>query len=142
MSPLRSPSKKFGRNYLSSFAYGIAFKFACSAEHYAWLAHLHRISEVNIDLLTMIVEPEEFDIERNRILAAMCRTNLLDNVRKIPPPFCLTRATLSAFFGIDDYAKNRHIESKGKSVFTVIVGDEHGRAWQGEHIESRMLIQA
>lgn len=35
----------------SSFASGIAHMFACSAQHYAWLAYQHQLLTVAIDLL-------------------------------------------------------------------------------------------
>jgi hypothetical protein len=68
--------KKLGRKHIKSFASGIAHMFACSAQHYAWLAYQHQLSTVAIDLLEMRIEPAEFDIERNRILAGMCQRTL------------------------------------------------------------------
>lgn len=37
------PERLLGRRYLKSFASGIAFMFASSATHYAWLAHHYRL---------------------------------------------------------------------------------------------------
>lgn len=65
--------KKLGRKHIKSFASGIAHMFACSAQHYAWLAYQHRLLTVTIDLLELRIEPAEFDIERNRILACIFR---------------------------------------------------------------------
>lgn len=60
--------------------YGVASsmlqKFADSAEHFAYLAQLHQLAEVEIDWLTMSFNPQVFDIDRNRNLVALCRDNL------------------------------------------------------------------
>ena len=71
--------KKLGRKHIKSFASGIAHMFACSAQHYAWLAYHHRLPTVTFDLLELRIEPAAFDIERNRILAGMCQRTLLRN---------------------------------------------------------------
>jgi len=80
--------KKLGRKHIKSFASGIAHMFACSAQHFAWLAYHHRLPTVTIDLLDLRIEPSEFDIERNRILAGMCQRTLLRNVLAIGASRC------------------------------------------------------
>jgi hypothetical protein len=74
---------KLGRKHIKSFASGIAHMFSCSAQHYAWLAYQHRLPTVTIDLLDLRIEPSEFDIERNRILAGMCQRTLLRNAEQL-----------------------------------------------------------
>jgi len=74
---------KLGRKHIKSFASGIALMFSCSAQHYAWLVYQHRLPTVTIDLLNLRIEPSEFDIERNRILAGMCQRTLFRNIEQL-----------------------------------------------------------
>jgi len=134
--------KKLGRKHIKSFASGIAHMFACSAQHYAWLAYQHRLLTVTIDLLELRIEPAEFDIERNRILAGMCQRTLFRNAGQLAPPGAVVTAVLSAHFGIDDHSEDGRSASIGRSVFTVILTDARGKAWRVDHAEERMLIQS
>jgi hypothetical protein len=133
---------KLGRKHIKSFASGIAHMFACSAQHYAWLAYRHRLPSVTIDLLELRIEPAEFNIERNRILAGMCQRTLFRNAGQLAPPGAVASAVLSAHFGIDDYSEDGRSASIGRSVFTVILTDERGKEWRVDHAEERMLIQS
>ncbi|WP_029894968.1 hypothetical protein [Desulfohalovibrio reitneri] len=134
--------RKLGRKHIKSFASGIAHMFACSAQHYAWLAYQHRLPTVAIDLLDLRIEPSEFDIERNRILAGMCQRTLLRNAGQLAPPGAVVTAVLSAHFGIDDYSEDGRSTSIGRSIFTVILTDDRGKEWRVDHAEERMLIQS
>lgn len=134
--------KKLGRKHIKSFASGIAHMFACSAQHYAWLAYQHRLPTVTIDLLEQRIELAEFDIERNRILAGMCQRTLFRNVGQLAPPGAVVTAVLSAHFGIDDYSEDGRSVSIGRSVFTVILTDDRGKEWRVDCAEERMLIQS
>ena len=134
--------KKLGRKHIKSFASGIAHMFACSAQHYDWLAYQHRLLTVTIDLLELRIEPAEFDIERNRILAGMCQRTLLRNAGQLAPPGAVVTAVLSVHFGIDDHSEDGRSASIGRSVFTVILTDDRGKAWRVDHAEERMLIQS
>ena len=134
--------KKLGRKHIKSFASGIAHMFACSAQHYAWLAYQHRLPTVTIDLLELRIEPAEFDIERNRILAGMCQRTLFRNAGQLAPPGAVVTAVLSAHFGIDDHSEDGRSASIGRSVFTVILTDDRGKAWRVDHAEERVLIQS
>jgi hypothetical protein len=134
--------KKLGRKHIKSFASGIAHMFACSAQHYAWLAYQHRLPTVTIDLLELRIEPAEFDIERNRILAGMCQRTLFRNAGQLAPPGVVASAVLSAHFGIDDYSEDGRSASIGRSIFTVILTDDRGKEWRIAHAEERMLIQS
>ena len=134
--------KKLGRKHIKSFASGIAHRFACSAQHYAWLAYQHRLLTVTIDLLELRIEPAEFDIERNRILAGMCQRTLFRNAGQLAPPGAVVTAVLSAHFGIDDHSEDGRSASIGRSVFTAILTDDRGKEWRVDHAEERMLIQS
>lgn len=134
--------KKLGRKHIKSFASGIAHMFACSARHYAWLAYQHRLPTVTIDLLELRIEPAEVDIERNRILAGMCQRTLVRNAGQLAPPCAVVTAVLSAHFEIDDHSEDGRSASIGRSVFTVILTDDRGKAWRVDHAEERMLIQS
>ncbi|MDD2462861.1 MAG: hypothetical protein PHI97_02585 [Desulfobulbus sp.] len=131
--------KKLGRKYIKSFASGIAHMFACSAQHYAWLAYQHQLPTVTIDLLELRIEPAEFDIERNRILARMCQRTLLRNAGQLAPPGAVVTAVLSAHFGIDDYLEDGRSASIGRSVFTVILTDDRDKEWRVDQKEERIL---
>jgi hypothetical protein len=133
--------KKLGRKHIKSFASGIVHMFACSAQHYAWLAYQHRLPTVTIDLLELRIEPAEFDIERNRVIAGMCQRTLLRNAGQLAPPGAVVTAVLSAHFGIDDYSKDGRSASIGRSVFTVNLTDDRGKEWRVDYSEERVLIQ-
>ena len=102
----------------------------------------HQLSTVAIDLLELRIEPAEFDIERNRILAGMCQRTLFRNAGQLAPPGAVVTAVLSAHFGIDDYSEDGRSASVGRSIFTVILTDDRGKEWRVDHAEERMLIQS
>ena len=131
--------EKLGRKHIKSFASGIAHMFACSAQHYAWLAYQHQMPSLTIDLLGLKIEPAEFDIERNRILAGMCQRTLLRNAGQLAPPGSVVTAVLSAHFGIDEYSEDGRSASIGRSVFTVILTDDRGKEWRVDQKEERIL---
>lgn len=136
------PERLLGRRYLKSFASGIAFMFASSATHYAWLAHHYGCSRVTIDLLTLTIEPAEFNIKRNRILAGMCRDSLLRSIRRLKQPAFVASAHLIAEFGIQGYAINEQgSEFIGRSITTVTLTDDRGKEWAAVNCFDRMLAQ-
>lgn len=94
---------------------------------------------MTIDLLTEKIEPGAFDIERNRILAGMCSHNLKRNIEQLAPPATVTAATLTAEFGIADYCEDDDFPSVGKSIFTVTLVDDRGKAWRCTSIDERIL---
>ncbi|GLQ06281.1 hypothetical protein [Sneathiella chinensis] len=128
---------KLGRKYIKSFASGIVSQFVCSAEHYAWLAYDYRVSVVTIDLISLAIDPVEFDIDRNRNLARMCQTTLFQNVRLLTPPGAVTSAVLVARFGIGQQLG----DERGPSVFSVILTDDRGKEWRVDRVVERMLMQ-
>lgn len=85
------------------------------------------------DLLELRIEPAEFDIERNQILAGMCQRTLFRNTGQLAPPSVVVSAVLSAHFGIDDYSEHGRSASIGRSVFTVILTDDRGKEWRVGH---------
>ncbi|QVW35328.1 hypothetical protein KIP69_00310 [Geobacter sulfurreducens] len=107
--------KKLGRKHIKSFASGIAHMFACSAQHYAWLAYQHQLLTVAIDLLELRIEPSEFDIERNRTLASMCQRTLLRNAGQLAPPGCSGTGSLDTSL---DYAAWRISSGDLKPFFS------------------------
>lgn len=141
MSDTPCSSQCLGRKHIKSFAGGLAHMFACSGQHYAWLAYRHKISEVTIDLLGLRIEPAAFDSERNRILAGMCQQTLRRNVERLLSPGALVSAVLSASFGIEDLQDDGRSASIGRSVFTAALTDDRGKEWRVDHVEERMLIQ-
>lgn len=129
-----------GRKQLKGLACSLAHKFAWSAEHYGWLASLHQISLVTIDLLTLTIAPDEFDIERNRILVRMCHATLMGNIERLTPPAAVISAVLTAQFGIDVCEGSIVYPRISNSVFTVTLTDDRGKLWCGEYREERMRI--
>lgn len=130
------------RRDLKTFACGIAHKFACSAQHYAWLAHHHCIQQVTIDLISLHIEPAEFDIERNRILAGQCKENLLCLLNRWHQSTIVSSAVLIAEFGIEDYRQDGLLcPCIGESLFTVILTDDCGKKWIGVHKDTHVLAQ-
>ncbi len=141
MEPVIQFAQLLGRRHLKSFASGIAHMFASSAVHYAWLAHHYGCPRVTIDLLTLEIEPAEFNINRNRILAGMCRNSLLKSIKRLKPPACVTSANLVAEFGIQDYVLTNGIEWIGRTLFTVTLTDDRGREWAVVNCLNKMLTQ-
>jgi hypothetical protein len=113
------------RREIKSWASGIANIFACSANHYAWLACHHRLERITIDLISLQIDPPEFDIERNRILAGYCRDCMFRNVQQLLPPANITEAILIADFEI----RNVSEDSQVPLTTTVTLTDDRGKKW-------------
>lgn len=79
---------------LNGIAASIAHKFASSAEHFAYLAAQHHCARVAIDLITGIIHPDLFNIDRNQHLVTLCAKNL----RTLTAPDTLAQAQLVAHF--------------------------------------------
>lgn len=113
------------RREIKSWAAGIANMFACSANHYAWLACHHRLERITIDLISLQIDHPEFDIERNRILAGYCRDCLFRNMQQLIPPANITEAILVADFEISRMVEGGNIPL----TTTVMLTDERGKKW-------------
>lgn len=61
--------------HLRGIAASIVHKFSVSANHFAYMALNGENKEVVIDFLTGGIYPQEYFIERNRILVAQCKEN-------------------------------------------------------------------
>lgn len=61
---------------LNGVARNVAHKFSASAHHFAYMAYMHRIPSIRIDLLSGMINSEIFHIDRNNILIRMCMDNL------------------------------------------------------------------
>lgn len=137
-----SPQRLFkSRRELTGIARSIADKFSTSLQHYAWLAHHHGIETVTIDLLAPRISPEPFDIERNRILADMCRKNLNELLQRFPPPAKVVSAELTADFTIQGSADGKQSEAMGPTTVTVFLTDERGRKWLGVNTTKTTIAQ-
>ena len=130
-----------GRKHIKSFASGIVHMFACSAQHYAWLAHEHGLPKVTIDLLGLRIAPAEFNTDRNRVLAEMCQRTLFRNTEKLAPPSSVVSAILSAQFDLDNYSEGNGTATTGKCLFSLVLTDEQGKRWRVEHVEQGSLAQ-
>lgn len=137
-----SPQRLFRtRRELTGIARGIADKFSVSLQHYAWLARKHGIKTVAIDLLAPRISPEPFDIERNRMLADMCRENLNELLQRLPPPVKVLSAELTADFTIPGSADEEQREAMGPTTVTVLLTDERGKKWLGVNRTETTLAQ-
>jgi len=67
---------------LKGFAYNIAYKFAISANHFAFMAYQGAGKEVHIDLMSGEIEPKGYRKERNEILVQLCVDNFLSLINK------------------------------------------------------------
>jgi len=137
-----SPQRLFKSRWeLTGIARSIADKFSVSLQHYAWLARKHGIKTVFIDLLTPRILPELFDIERNRILADMCRQNLNGLLKRLPPPAKVRSAELKAEFAIRDTPDGEQGRMIGPTTVTVLLTDERGKKWLGVNRTETTLAQ-
>ena len=130
------------RKHIKGFAGGIVHQFSLSAEYFAWLAYHYRLPEVTIDLLTLQIEPEVFNVERNRNLAGICQQTLVRNFKQLVHPGTIESAVLRATFGIEDFQAEGRTAAVGASVFTFILADEWGREWHAELMEERVLVDS
>lgn len=130
-----------GRRYIKSFASGIAGSFSSAANHYAWLAYQCKSPYVIVDLLSPKIHPAEFDIERSRNLANMCRRQLQRNIKSLSPPGSVTSAVLTAEFRIDDIHQDGQTTTVGESIFTVTLVDDRGKEWRVELKIEEILAQ-
>jgi len=115
---------------LRGFARDIAYKFAVSAAHYAYLAAENREPQVTIDLLGESIAPAVFDIERNRCLANQCRENLRYIVTRVNP-VVLKSAILTARFNIGVIKPGTMLAEATEVSYSVILTDGKGREWVG-----------
>jgi hypothetical protein len=120
---------KFGRRSLKGFAYDIAHQFSYSAEHYAWMAYHYSIPVVTIDLLTLQINPPEFDIARNRNVAGMLQTTLLRNSTLLKNPGAVVAAILTANLLMDDNGVEGRNPKPLEMIYTVTLTDDRGKEW-------------
>ena len=137
----RQQTERFfkSRRDLKGIACSIAHKFASSLQHYAWLARHHGATVITVDLFTPHILPEPFDIERNRILAVMCRKNLDHLLKRLKPPIKVVSSVLTMEFDIQDHIDDGYSESVGLTTVTVVLTDERGKAWTGVNMSERKL---
>ena len=115
----------FSRRNLKGIAGGIAHQFNCSTSYYAYQAVSEKQDQVQIDLLTLGISPNLFDVERNRILAGMCQSTLFGAITKWHD-LELREANLVIDFDFES------LDGKGIQVRVVVtLCDEQGKLWIG-----------
>jgi len=126
---------------LMGFAFNIAQKFACSAEHFAAIACLNNEPVVEINLMSGEITPGIFNIERNRILVSYCMDNL-QYIIKTVNPVDLNTAMLVCRFGIEKNIFNKAISNQliADSIFTVTLIDDKNRKWKGCEINRLQML--
>ena len=113
---------------LNGVARNIAHKFSVSASHYIEMAVDQKLSEVRINLLSGMIEPRLFMIERNRSLVQMCASNLEYIMGK--PEFeniLVTKAELLAAFDLNSMTNDGWINA----AFTVTLTTDTGKTFSG-----------
>ena len=120
---------KLCRRNLKGFACNIAHQFSCSAYHYAWMAYRYNIPVVTIDLLSLRINPPEFDIRRNRILAGMLQTTLLRNIQLLRHPESVVAAILTSNLVMDDDGIEGQNPKPREMIYTVTLTDDRGKEW-------------
>ena len=121
------------RRQLIGVAVSMAQKFSVSAAHFAYVSWSSGIQMVCIDLLTGAISPNQFDVERNRILVRYCSENLV-RIMADPIHIELQKAVLEATFG--GVWSHQHTQSR----IVVSLTDERGKVWVGEHVEAHQSI--
>lgn len=128
-----------GRKYIKSFASGIAFQFACSADHFAWLAWQEGLPVTLVDLISGRIMPEWLEIDRNLNLVQLCHSSLLYSLKRLKPPAMILSAKIEIRFGLTGYQHDSHIPEPGGASYTVILTDDRNKDWQVTHYEKKVL---
>lgn len=117
---------------LKGFACSIAHKFSCSAEYFCFMSYRDKQPVVNIDLLSLKIEPDSFNIERNRILVGYCRDNLLKLTER--HGLIIKNATLTCYF------TENPTTILNPARFEVCIIDEMDKEWCGVYEEPEQLV--
>jgi hypothetical protein len=105
---------------------GIAHQFNCSTNYYAFQAVANNQPQTEINLLSLEITPELFNVERNRILAGMCQGPLTGAIRRWPD-LELKSAELVIDFDLSS------LDGKGIMATAVVtLCDELGKHWFGK----------
>jgi hypothetical protein len=95
------------------------------------MAYHYSIPVVTIDLLSLRINPPEFDIRRNRILAGMLQTTLLRNSTLLKNPGAVVAAILTSNLVMDDYGVEGQYPKPLEMIYTATLTDDRGKEWIG-----------
>jgi hypothetical protein len=127
---------------LNGVARNVAHKFSASANHFAYMAYMHKIQSIRIDLLSGVIKPEIFHIDRNNNLVEMCMINLqtmLSGVRVNAE--MVKEAYLDIYFEIPSYTINENILDQIQCEFEVNLILVNGRQFIGI-IRENVIMQS
>nr|WP_320050223.1 hypothetical protein [uncultured Desulfuromonas sp.] len=111
------------RRNLKGIAGGVAHQFNCSTSYYAFQAVVNDQPQAKINLLSLEITPELFNVERNRIFAGMCQGTLTGAISRWPD-LELKSAELVIDFDLSS------LDGKGIMATAVVtLCDEGGQQW-------------
>jgi hypothetical protein len=127
---------------LYGVARNVAHKFSVSSNHFAYMAYMHRIQSIRIDLLTGIITPEVFHIERNNNLIKMCMENFHTMLSGIKVPAEMVKeAYLYIYFEIPSETINGNTYDQILGKFEVNIIHANGRQFRGV-VRENVIMQS
>jgi hypothetical protein len=123
-------------------ARNVAHKFSASANHFAYMANMHKIQSIRIDLLSGMIKPGMFHIDRNNNLVEMCMNNLQTMLSgaKVNAEM-VKEAYLDINFEIPSYTINENVLDQIKCEFEVNIIITNGRQFRGI-IQENVIMQS
>jgi len=117
---------------INGVARNVAHKFSVSANHFAYMAYMHRIQSIRIDLLSGMIKPGVFLIDRNNKLINMCMKNLQTMLSGIGVSTEMVKeAYLDIYFEIPSDTINGNALDKIPGVFEVKLIHTNGNRFRG-----------
>jgi hypothetical protein len=127
---------------LYGVARNVAHKFSVSSNHFAYMAYMHRIQSIRIDLLSGIIKPEVFHIDRNNNLVKMCMENLQTMLSGIKVPADMVKeAYLYICFDIPSETINGNTIDQIIGKFEVNIIHTNGRQFRGV-VRDNVIMQS
>jgi len=127
---------------LNGVARNVAHKFSASANYFAYMAYMHKIQRIRINLLSGKIEPGIFHIDRNNNLVEMCMKNLqtmLPGVRVNAE--IVKEAYLNINFKIPSYTMKGNILDQIQGEFEVSLILTNGRQFRG-FVRENVIMQS
>jgi len=127
---------------LNGVARNVAHKFSASANHFAYMAYIHKIQSIRIDLLSGIINPGIFHIDRNNNLVEMCMNNLQTMISGVRVNAeMIKEAYLDIYFNIPSYTVNGNVLDQIQCMFKVNLILVNGRQFGG-FIRENVIMQS
>jgi hypothetical protein len=139
--PRSSPGLSRYRS-LKGLAHNLAFQFALSCEHIAYLALQAGLPKLQVDLMLRRIDPGWLEIPRNLNLVGICYARLEAYMESVSPGM-IVNATLCAYFEPYDHVEDPETCWKGRArswIWAKIL-DDKGRTWTSCLHHPDQLIQ-